>query len=365
MRIGILTQPLWGNYGGILQNYALQQVIRQYGHIPITLDFLWGYSGLQYCMYQAYRIILKCVGRYKGDWRLPYAPYRDNPVMEKFILENINKTHPFWNKYSSKLVRQYDLNALIVGSDQVWRAKYNPDLESMFLGFAEKYEKMPKVAYAASFGTSELEFDGKQRSMAMRLLSRFSAISVRESDGMELVKELGADARTVLDPTLLLGRSGFEKLLLSTDKQNKLSSYILDWTSEIEEKVMNISDELGMDCVVKLQENTDDIGPKEWLTIIHSSDFFITDSFHGTVFCILFHVPFLTIINENRGKSRFLSLLEPLNLQNRLLSHQSFKNSTSEIVDLMKSPIDWENIDRLLALKREESRQFLFDAICI
>lgn len=136
MKVGIVTQPLWGNYGGILQNFALQQVLKNMGHDPITFDFQWGYSGFHYFIHEIKNVVNVLLNRSKKIF-LPYAPTRVNKTTNDFICRYILKTPPFWNIYSSSLIKKNNCDAIIVGSDQVWRPCYNPRLKDMFLYFCK------------------------------------------------------------------------------------------------------------------------------------------------------------------------------------------------------------------------------------
>lgn len=99
---------------------------------------------------------------------------------------------------------------------------------------------------------------------------------------------------------------------------------------------------------------------EDWLYYYINSDFIITDSFHGTCFAIIFHKPFISIANTLRGENRFISLLKELNLMNRLVySFDEIKERKEELF----TSIDYDNVDRILEVKREESKQWLRNAI--
>ena len=131
MKIGILTQPLKANYGGILQNWALQQVLIKLGHEPITIDLLPQPSLSRFILSTVKSLIL---------WFIPSKRrkfvrwhYKRSPLFEKFVENKIKKTD-VCHRYSMELVRKYHLDALIVGSDQTWRPLYNKNvLYDMFL----------------------------------------------------------------------------------------------------------------------------------------------------------------------------------------------------------------------------------------
>ncbi len=364
MRIGIVTQPLHGNYGGILQNYALQEVLRSLGHEPITLDFQYGFTGLTWFYMSLRRCVAVLRGRtpLSGGLTFPYAPAgRLNKKIVEFVERHINHTPPFWNCYRSNLIKKYDIEAVIVGSDQVWRPCYNPRLTDMFLGFV-KQPGIRKVAYAASFGTSDWEYTLRLADKCTPLIKRLDAVSVREASGIDLARKLGADAVHVLDPTLLLGREGFEKLLppnAGNVLAGKLCAYILDTTPEAETCLAQIAKITENSEVQRFSTDEPGMGPAEWIDTIRKSSFMVTDSFHGTVFCLLFHVPFLTIVNTDRGADRFHSLLCPLGLDNRLVP--TLAGAAAKAATL--SPIDWEEVEMRLSVQRVTSLGFLKTAL--
>ena len=129
------------------------------------------------------------------------------------------------------LVKEYALEALVVGSDQTWRAKYNRGrLFDMFLRFARDFTGK-KIAYAASFGVDNWEYSKKQTAICTSLLQQFNAISVRETSGVTLCKEyLRLNAIAVLDPTLLIEREVYENLCVNIplNKEKFLVAYVLD-----------------------------------------------------------------------------------------------------------------------------------------
>ena len=211
MRIAILTQPPRGNYGGIMQSYALQYILKELRHIPILIekDF--------HKNIPLHKLIMQLPKRLFTKYILHKRKYIFSERAHIIFTTNLRKyTNKFIhqyidieivNKYSDIDLSRYD--TIIVGSDQVWRAIFNIDqLEDMFLSFIPNNINIKRISYAASFGTNEWEFTPKQTTVCTELLSRFDAVSVREIDGIELCKKYlkRNDAVCVLDPTLLLNK---------------------------------------------------------------------------------------------------------------------------------------------------------------
>lgn len=159
MKIGILTQHFLLNYGGIIQNYALQQVLMKLGHEPLTFEHDTCYSRTRWFLRTVKHIL-----RNRSFRNLPVYPiYKGrigNKNFIKFVLKNI-KSVPVTD-FTPSLTAQYGIDAYVVGSDQVWRPAFNlgPRLGNMFLNFAD--DKVKKFSYAASFGCKEWEYTKEQ-----------------------------------------------------------------------------------------------------------------------------------------------------------------------------------------------------------
>ena len=253
-------------------------------------------------------------------------------------------------------------DAFVVGSDQVWAPASNVPIDylgNMFLDFAPDF-KGKRVAYAASFGGGEWTYTPEWTEMCRKLAKKFDAISVREESGVKLCKEhLGVEAKHVLDPTLLLTAEEYATLLPKPQKKTDyLFAYILDISAEKRTFLKKVADRFGLRLVIK--GANDDLKWEDsiegWLSDIRNATFVVTDSFHGSVFSILFHRPFLSIINIKRGADRFTSLLSKLGLLDRLI------DETVKTEDISKE-INWDAVDCKLSVEREFSVNFLKGAL--
>lgn len=210
MRIGIITQPLHANYGGLLQNYALQQILIRAGYEVETIDWE-GKTGIRETLYRMKMYVLHAFLPNK------YPLLRYQPTQKERETIQCNTNH-FINKYinHTAVINSYEgfvkqaamgkYKAFVVGSDQCWRPCYNPFIFSMFLDFAQD-KLVDRIAYAASFGTDSWEFTKQQTSICASLAKKFDLVTVREDSGVMLCKKhLGVDAVHVLDPTMLLSK---------------------------------------------------------------------------------------------------------------------------------------------------------------
>ena len=375
MKICILTQPLHTNYGGLLQAYSLQTVLKRMGHDVLTEDRKMPKPSVKYA--------IKCqIKRWLGPIRKRYYPsarevskIRENT--DRFIRENIRTTEPIYSKTKEEF-RKYRFDTYIVGSDQVWRPLYSPYLMNYFLDFTVGQD-VKRIAYSASFGTKEWEFSEEETRRAAELLKDFDAISVREDCGVGLCKYyFGVDAVHTLDPTMLLDKEDYLALLKSNcgTKQSgkKLMAYILDASRENDDIKALIASKLGvrLDDVIEPmpKKNFYTCGPKglggcvypaveDWLQGFAEADFVVTDSFHGTVFSIIFNVPFITVVNVGRGADRFTSLINMFDLQDRLITSYD----EEKISRLIETPIDFSTVNEIRAKAKNESISFLKNAL--
>ncbi len=355
MRIGIVTQPLEMNYGGLLQNWALQQVLKALGHSPITIDAYQHYSTPHYVVNCIRALLQRMMGkniklpkRYKGTLR--------GQLMGQFVENHIEKTRVMWD-YRSSVVDQYHLDAIVVGSDQVWRADYNGQhLEDMYLRFASK-ASIKKVAYAASFGVDRWDYNQDQTTRCSALAQQMDAVSVREESGVALCRDyLGVDAQCVLDPTLLLDASGYDSIIAKDWKADEpyLAVYCLDITPEKEAFFKKLAAARGLVVRYFSFGWMAKLTVQQWLAMLRNASVVVTDSFHGTVFSILFHRDFYTLSNQKRGATRMSGLLGKLGLQDRLLSAQSPEITSG-------TDIDWAAVESRVKALREYSVTFLKD----
>lgn len=374
MKIGILTQPLNTNYGGILQNFALQKILIGLDHDVVTINRqfnsfhpFWVFASITKA-----KITNKINGkteRFFSKKDLRYIARNST----KFINNNI-KLSEVIDKDSKieKHFRNNHYDALIVGSDQVWRPGFSPNIYNYFLDFAENNGKIKKITYAASFGVDEWEFDIKQTQRCSDLMKLFCAVSVREESGVSLCRDFFAmNAELVLDPTMLLDQTVYLKLFenKSLPLRKGIFTYILDKTEIKELVINNVSERLNLDTFDN-QPNESMLNPNSinlddyvfppietWIKSFQDAEFIITDSFHGTVFSILFNKQFIVLGNEKRGQSRFMSLLNMFDLQNRMISN------VDKISEVISEPINYSNVNSILIQKRKESLDFLINSL--
>ena len=379
MRIGILTQPLYVNYGGLLQCYALQKKLQLLGHETVVLqrEFYRHYS-LKGCLIHYAKQIVKFILGKKPEWHYYVAQEKRDYIAcnaYSFINTHINKLSK--KCYTTEqLIDEFNslqLDAVVVGSDQVWRPDYSPCQSNYFLDFIASNDKVKKISYAASFGSDKWWFTPEDTKTYGDLLRRFDAVSVREHSGIGLCKEhFGVDAVHVLDPTMLLDKEDYTRLIPETKRRGNLFCYVLDRTQE----KRNVIDEIAHRTSLTPFENMPSLEPtaynlygdiekcvappvEDWLSAFMEADMVVTDSFHGCVFSIIFNKPFWVVGNKERGLARFDSLLRLFNLQERLITPADIDN-----IDVYK-PIDWKRVNQRRAELKVEAVNFIASSLTV
>lgn len=340
MRIAILTQPLRYNYGGILQNFALQTILRRMGHDVVTLDpqryrFRWW----QYPLL----ILRHTVTRYIRGYRT--VPVLAEWLQDKEIRLLGTNTFVFIDQYIRRKeyriiaedVKGQDNDAFVVGSDQTWRWEYNrgmTKLTNMFLDFTKGWN-VKRIAYAASFGTDVWEGDAGITKICKEAIKFFDLVTVRESSGVDICRDVfNVEAHHVLDPTLLLAKEDYMTLVerkghLDT-KVGDLYLYLLDENEENKQLIKEIAETKGMTPYTYHSKVTDSLNPHTieeriqppvelWLKGFEQAKIILTDSFHACVFSIIFRKQFYLYGNSQRGLVRYTSLFDQLGINNRFV----------------------------------------------
>ncbi|MDH0057958.1 polysaccharide pyruvyl transferase family protein [Stutzerimonas stutzeri] len=367
MKIAIMTQPLGHNYGGIMQAWALQQMLKSLGQEVVTIDRQPDDQGF---IYQTARLAFRAAMKVAGKRKAPINIEKQLPYILKnthnFICQNITLSERLdsTEKLKAHFARE-NYDAVVVGSDQTWRPKYSPNIENFFLDFLEG-KKIKRFAYASSFGVDKWEYSDEKTKRCAGLAKEFDAVSVRETTGIELCRKyLGIESEQTLDPTLLLDRNAYENLIcperIAFEKAG-VFTYFLDKSPEKIELADNISKITGekiYSCQARygldanIDANMEDFvmpDPRDWLAGFANAKYVLTDSFHGCVFSIIFNKPFIALGNYERGLSRFDSLLRSLDLVDRLITNVDANSS-----GLLSKEVDWLVVNRKLHCLRANS----------
>ena len=343
MRIGLITYHHSVNYGAMLQCYATVRALQQLGH-QVELINVRQEEGRS--NFPVFYFKLKALKRF----RQRYYPLET----EEF--------HTIEELQSSNL----DYDCLVVGSDQVW----NPDISKdkcivYFLDFGG--EKIKRVSYASSFGLTEWP-EGKMNLLPKikRALSRFDAISVRESDGVKLLSEVfGLDGKVVVDPTML--HDNYNEITGPIANNGKVVAYLLNRTPDQLKKTRDLAKQYGqrplMISTIRPYRGFKYVYPpsiEQWIKYIGGASLVVTDSFHGLVFSVLYKRNFVVITPENGRNSRLKNLMQTLGLMDR------YYNDMDDIdyKRFARENVDYDKVMVILDKQRSLSWSFLKDSLC-
>lgn len=359
MKIDIITRHAIANYGSLLQAVATQKILTQLGHESEIIDYI--RDDEHYSNHA--KTLLK---------RKPEIA--NNPVKRVGYLalrnfENTASGVKFEKERTQllKMTRRYtnvqelyacppDADIFMTGSDQVWGPVENGEYDEAYcLPFTSK----KKIAYAASFGRNEMPIEAKNK--YKKLLSNYSAITVRENSAVQMLEKLGIKAQQVLDPTLLLTKTEW----LAYCKPIKQKRYVLIYQIHNDPALEKYANKVAKAMKLPLIRISSlfhqiyrpgkfvfcpTLG--QFLTYINNAECLITDSFHGTAFAINFNTPFVEVLPNNNTGTRNVSILQTTGLSGRMLKDD-------DDVALAKQRINFTTANQIIAAKRKESLDIL------
>lgn len=360
MKIGIMTWFRYYNYGTVLQAYALQEKIKNYGYHPYLIDYMPRGTNIEIDSAKTF-----FTSAYEKLLNKKYSANHNE--FDSFVDKYIDKTEPC-NTYAELKDISNEYSAFICGSDQIW----SPDNfdANYFLPFASE-DKI--ISYAPSIGKDKITNELKSEKMC-NLISRFKYLSVREEKGKDIIKKLcNLDAQVVVDPTLLLNKKEWSKLV-DKELEKKVSNkkyilcYFLGPSNQYYKDIVSCAKKKNYSIIniptlynQKLNsfKSNIEIGPIEFLTLLKNASLVMTDSFHGTIFSINFNVNFYTYkrfkdTDERSQNSRIIDILNKLNLSNRIIKHYDYKKDYS---------IDYDSVNLDVEKCRNDSALFLFQSL--
>jgi len=375
-RIGVMTH-WWTqtNYGQVLQAYALQKYLKGLGHDAylIRYDLIsalknQSYARIFYKIFsiKSWKTFLKKISQ-KLKEVITRRKDRENPRhFDEFKKKHLEFSELVYNNFSG-LKKNYPFaDILIVGSDQVWLDSGH--IEPYFLNFGSSSTK--RIAYAASFGRDVLSRE--EIATHENTLAKFNSIGVRESSGIGLCKKLGFnDAVLVPDPTILLDKNEWMTIRETSNYFNRdgFKVFVYMIGGENHNKILKTAYELNHDHNT-IYVTSDGYNSKsnafpsigEWIDLVERSDFIITNSFHGTVFSLLFNKNFITLTRDGKAAKmnvRTKSFLQRLKLDHRLLEQYN----QTRIKEIKEDHINWQSLNQSLDNLRKEGFQFLNSAL--
>lgn len=342
-RVGIITINDNNNYGNRLQNYAVQQILKKIDIEPITLKN-------EPATNTKNKYLLRKIKSFfnKGSY--------SKILGRKQCFEDFNQNIKFSLKKVTPYSKSIEYNCFVAGSDQVWNPNFGRLRDVDLLSFAKPEQR---IAFSASFGISELP--KKYKNKARKELEKFKSISVREDRGKEIVEELTGrkDVEVLVDPTMLLTAEEWDKVAkkpeqLQTDKY--ILNYFLGELSERRKKeIERVAKENNCEVINILDKNSPyyQTGPSEFLYLEKNAFLICTDSFHSSVFAILYNRPFVVFDREDsivKMNSRLDTLLKKFKLEDRWYNDKIIEEQLQ---------VDYKEAYKILEKERKKSKEFL------
>ncbi len=360
-KCGIFTISNAKNYGSVLQAYALKKSCLKYIDEVYVINYINKKIKKEYSLikFQGNNIKEKLLSFIKCLIILPYSIKKSNKfrnfsknylnLTKKYYEKNLNTKYPIFDKY-------------IVGSDQVWNSKVTSGLrEAYLLNFIKDSEK--KITYAASISNPDISLEDIKK--LKESLSSFKNISVREKSTKEMLAQNGINSVVSIDSTMLLEKDDWDNLL--KNKKEKYDKYIFVYAFENDKLLKSIVEDLSQKCNLKVISfdikkkyknsygNFYASGPEDFIYLIKNAEFIVTNSFHATVFSIIYEKEFFSIPFKNRT-DRVTELLNKLNIKDRIIvSYDDYKK--------INKTINYNSVKETLNLLKKESLKYLEDSL--
>ena len=354
MKVGIVTFHRAINYGAVLQTYALQQFLEENAIHAEVIDYR------SRTIEELYDVFHPFLNNIRTLSVIPRIKKKNG--FQAFIKKFLSLSKEVHTKEELKeLINDYD--CFITGSDQVWCEKCAKHDQNYFLDFIK--DGNMKFSYAASIGKTQ--FDEKTIECYKELLTQYDYISIREESSRKLLEQCGKRENVFVhvDPTLLLSADKWDRLRKRKVQKGK---YILVYTVlgqyHLFEYAKKLSEKTGLpiiylnDTMLHRQKGMKyqvAVTPEEFVGHFAEAEYVVTNSFHGTVFSILYHKQFMVEVEAvGRRNIRSEELLNSLGLNSRILG--------SENQDQIESKVEWKIVEQKLEEEREKSRRY-FDLI--
>ncbi len=366
MKVALVTLHYVRNQGSLLQTLATQTIIEKLGYECEVINYI--PIGLT---------VSRCVATIRSTGNLVFNLLRkigawfifsiQQLMVKRFLHQYVHLTSKTYHQFKDLVKNPPQADIFLSGSDQIWNtqnANEPDDVRGYYLDFVK--HPIRKIAYASSIGKDT--FNNDEVIMVRHLLSDYDAISVREKQAVELLASIGINnAVHVLDPTLLVTSqewkqfAGEQKInepyifVYNLNRNPLIKQYAIALAKDKSLRIVNFADTLDF---IKGAKNLFFNTPKDFIKYIDNAKYVLTDSFHGTAFCINFKKQFLTF-PAPRFNSRIDSLLTLFGLEERKYNNQLLDLS------LIKKIINFDEVKTKLDVERNRSRKFLINSLSI
>lgn len=359
MKIGIITFHHIDNYGATLQTYGLWSFLQNQGYNVEIID---------YRPYQAIKFYTKGLSPITKSFKFNKKAFSNivrSWKMRQFLVSHmkLSQKKVYFKRNLHYFSKKYDI--VICGSDQIWCLdSFRGFDSSFFLDFVSN-QSTRKLSYAASFGnTTELN---NFKDEICKLINQFQTILVRDSNSKKIiVNECNGNAKKVLDPTFLVNYDMIkhppqfeEKYLLIYNRAQELNSeeeYFIKRLAKAHNLIIVSVGKYNRIADINLASAS----PQEWVGAYSLASYVITNTYHGTIFSILFQKPFHVLLPENKSQ-KITDLLSDLGLENRILTNQL--EHTSTLIDDSAFNVNYDLVSKILDKKINDSKKYLIEAI--
>lgn len=355
------------NFGASLQAYALQHYLEELGHdvriINYRPEYLYKkYDWKAYTSKKYDRLDKFFLTRWMfriAKWSYLRFSIGRKKCFDDFSKNNLKLTKDVYFSFDDLKRNPPYADIIIAGSDQIWNPLFqNGRDRSFYIDFA--LIKTRRVSYAASFSVNNIP-DSSREFMRL-MLSKMNQISVREFQGIDILKTLGIKgAKKVLDPVFLLDRCYWETFMHKRSETGYILIYDFEGSDLMKRVALSLKKEKGLkiysinDALPRLyaDKNFTNVGPKDFLSLIYNCSVFLSNSFHGTAFSIYFNKPFYVFgLNGVDLNSRMDSLLSTVDLKDRLITEDIDLNT-------LHFDYDFNKVNSLIDKEKRVSKQFL------
>ena len=365
-KVEIITLQRVANYGSVLQAYATQKIIEEFGYNAELIN------------YKPSRMTMKgMLSNLKNKNKLLKKSIIIRTGVRLIMLPSYIKRFHTFNKFTNKYLKMTPLeyknnnelkenipkgDIYVTGSDQVWNSEWNGEIDkALFLDFVPKNKKC--ISYAASFGKNNL--DENEKKETKELLKKYQNLSVREMAGKDILNELGYKSEVVLDPTLLINGNEWSKLASKKYEGKKyIFVYNLNRNKKIDEYAKKISKEKNLSIYYvtyslhefyKKGKMKCSVSVEDFLSLVKNAQYVVTDSFHATAFSINFNTNFMIVFPE-KFSSRVKSILKITNLENRVVKDIND-------ISLTQEQIDYQKVNKIIEKERNNSLEWLKNSL--
>ena len=325
--IGIINWWFVNNRGAILTNYALNEMVKSLGYNALTINYITPFER----------------ENFKNSFAQDFA---NKYIKRTRWIENLNKLKTLNN----------DIGTFLCGSDQIFR--YFPCKAHdmiFYLDWADA-NKNKLISYSASFAVNEFEANEKETAIVRHFLKRFDNHSVRELDGVDIMKNtFGIECEQVLDPVFCIDKQKY--IYMAEKAENKptedfIAYYIMRQTKENLDILEHVKSKLNIKKAINLNPP---MSIENWLWYMQNAKFILTDSFHGTCFSLILNKEFAAIPNEEEYPSRFKTLEQLSGLSERFF----YKNKDIYKSENILNQIDWSRSNETFKLEAIRSVNWL------